>query len=219
MPPRRPTAVAIGAAILALAASSPAANAQLNEQPYRSYRFSGCAEGVIDVNVLGNGQYTFIRGQIACFDGIGTLFVGTTPFAPSHPTVRIVGELDVTFNPAFAGTRIDTEGGRFPFTYVTANGSTGRSALELVLSPEWAVGQGGSAFRSQPAVLPADYRSADLELASGPIYLRYGLSPRYPFTLYADLPLTLTPIPEPATVALVALGFAGVGVIARRRKQ
>jgi hypothetical protein len=221
---RSVTAAAL--ALVTLTAPPAATHAQTPVPPPLSvvtrYAIGGCANGPI--------RYTagvgLVEGRIGCFGGFADLVVAP-PVVGSVPLVRFDGVLTVDFNPEFDAQTLFFQQASPPSILFTANRPDGGPPIE-----GFTLGFGRPVSFSVAAPQPFAFSSYGLEanlydLATvrdvrSVVFTRYfitgapaGTGPLEPPSARLDF----TPVPEPSTFALGAVGGLAVAGGAWRRRR
>ena len=199
--------------------------------PVSPFALMGLGSGTADT-AFGGSSVT-VGGITATFSGPNTgVFTGTTP--PSGPVAASVfGDLDHTQKYLSAGG----SGGQVTLTYATAQDSLnllwGTVDQDVNRNLLITVGNGfsidGAAIYSLASTFCSTH-SCSLTPGNDEVYLSItGLGPftvatfsdtsTNAFEFLPGVQLGVTAVPEPATWAMMILGFFGVGFMAYRRKS
>jgi len=218
----------LSASLLALAAAAPALAAPVNPTSYDMHNGDGQASGgsynYWDKNYSGIGSTTTDNALLS--GGLGDLTDGVTTnqnwfsvenSAGTGPYVgwysQVTPTVAITFN--FGGpVNIDT-------IRIHADDSAGAGGVSLPSRVDftWAGGSAGAVVvdpsaGSEPSWL--DFAGLGITGASSvTVTLGYGNA----WIFVDEVEFIGAPIPEPSTYALMALGLAGLGAVARRRRN
>ena len=209
----RSAAPAALVAVCALAARPARAQTVL-----QTYTLAGCAEGPLRFDPAG----TLVRGQIGCFGGTAQLerfLVGE----PDLPFVyRWAGTMTAEFAPEFTGVFVQALNGSF----VRYTDDTGRlGEMLFTRAPGFAVGTlAPAAFHTMASPIAGLMDATRIRDVSAQLFFEYRLAddpltadPRRFFT--PPTAITFTPIPEPSTFALGAVGGLALAAGALRRRR
>lgn len=186
-----------------------------------TFTVNGCADGVVAFAPQGQAP---VLGRVACFSGTAALRLVVTPDpADPVPQLRLEPTLTAVFGPEFNGSRAVGENPFFTFAFERVGGCGVCAGLISGLGAvgTWVVGDGTPrSFVTSYDPLPRGAIIGSLRDFNGVMTLRY-LLPNSPFNEFsnATVRFALTPVPEPATVGLVAAGVVVLAAAQRRRSR
>jgi hypothetical protein len=210
----------LAAALVLLHVSTARASAQTFEfidRPLGAYDISGCGTGAV-AQVPGAA---YIDGTVVCVRGQGQLraTLRTGPFDGVYAyNLRFEAPLTATFGAEFPGNSLTFESGVLALDFVGG-----------VCEPPGCLPRafllGGPVARGMPSpfLLTADELVRPIPdlggvtITGGVVNFSYPLLGEPGFG--TRVALAFTPVPEPSTAALAALGIAAVAATARRRRQ
>lgn len=177
---------------------------------------AGASAATIDFNATPTGTYSslvFGAATITFTEGTGMFDV-----VDADPGAPVDGRSIISFfqNPGTGAFRVDLAGGASSFTIGV--GDYGADQDNDYLE---AYSASGDLLDSDYHFNPADnYGGGFLTVTSGePIaYVKFWDAEPYPGAVYWDN-ISYAPVPEPETYALMGLGLAALGFMARRRRQ
>jgi hypothetical protein len=211
------------AAVAATLTVAPAAVRAQEITTIGRYTVQGCADGIVRyAEEVGRPVNRPVFGRVACFGGFADLqLLVTSPPEGPQPFLRFAPAMTADFTPEFGGAGAFPVGADFSYRYATLGGGTLGGGTATLTPPgvSWTVGSPApAAFTTFFEPVARDAILTSIGDVRGRLQIRYRLPGSTESTEFTQLSLTLTPVPEPATLVLAGAGLLALGAVARRRR-